>query len=184
MGFTYLVACHYCYIYYDFVCFFCILWQINSLSLSLYGRIIIDTLFSCIKEHGEIISNNLRVWNTMAISRKRYLCCPSNGSGVENDLELGWVNFESYFSCWKPFRAGMVLFEGKTVWSMPECFVVYLGAKRRYINTLPFLSFFTVSVSKIAYITREINCSGQKLNRPISTVLFYSSLRPKTTAHV
>ena len=32
--FIYLVACHYCYIYYDFVCFFCILWQINTLSLS------------------------------------------------------------------------------------------------------------------------------------------------------
>jgi len=31
-GFTYLVACHYCYTYYDFVCFFSILWQINSLA--------------------------------------------------------------------------------------------------------------------------------------------------------
>jgi len=30
-----LVACHYCYIYYDFVCVCSILWQINSLSLSL-----------------------------------------------------------------------------------------------------------------------------------------------------
>jgi len=30
--FTYLVACHYCYIYYDFYVFICILWQINSLS--------------------------------------------------------------------------------------------------------------------------------------------------------
>jgi len=32
-GFTYLVACHCCYIYYDFVCYFFILWQINSLCL-------------------------------------------------------------------------------------------------------------------------------------------------------
>jgi len=34
------------------------------------------------------------------------------------------------------------VFAGKTVWSMPERFEIYIGYKRRYINTLP---FFTVT---------------------------------------
>jgi len=33
---------------------------------------------------------------------------------------------------------GMVLFAGKTVWSMPERFECTTLAKKRYINTLPF----------------------------------------------
>jgi len=36
-------------------------------------------------------------------------------------------------------KAGMVLFAGKTVCSMPERFMCTLVQKRRYINTLPFL---------------------------------------------
>jgi len=38
-------------------------------------------------------------------------------------------------------KAGMVLFAGKTVLSMPERFESTTLAKKRYINTLPFLSF-------------------------------------------
>ena len=34
------------------------------------------------------------------------------------------------------------VFAGKTVWSMPERFEICIVYKRRYINTLPFLSFF------------------------------------------
>jgi len=33
------------------------------------------------------------------------------------------------------------VFAGKTVWSMPERFEIYIVYKRRYINMLPFLSF-------------------------------------------
>ena len=35
------------------------------------------------------------------------------------------------------------VFAGKTVWSMPERFEIYIVYKRRYINTLPFLPFLT-----------------------------------------
>ena len=38
-----------------------------------------------------------------------------------------------------PGRHGV--FAGKTVWSMPERFEIYIVYKRRYINTLRFLSF-------------------------------------------
>ena len=41
-------------------------------------------------------------------------------------------------------KAGMVLFAGKTVWSMPERFECTTLAKKHYINTLPFLSLAAI----------------------------------------
>ena len=42
---------------------------------------------------------------------------------------------------WSPPLGRHGVFPGKTVWSMPERFEIYIVYKRRYINTLPFLPF-------------------------------------------
>jgi len=55
---------------------------------------------------------------------------------------------------------------------------VYLGAKRRYINTLPFLSFpFTVSLTIVIDESRDFSTTAESL------VLYVSFVRLSSTGN-
>jgi len=50
------------------------------------------------------------------------------------------------------------VFSGKTVWSMPERFEIYIVYKRRYINTLPFLFLFKLWKVEVKVGEWYVNC--------------------------